>query len=121
VSVLLRSVPKERKSSHSVYLCAMLTTVKFGCNHMTCAQCKTHFCYLCAAWLNLDHPYQHFNDPKNKTCFQRLMDGAEGDMANGAVQFAGRRGAEQLADFWEQEALQLQLEELDVAHAADTR
>ena len=42
------------------------------------------------------------------------MDGAEGDMANGAVQFAGRRGAEQLADFWEQEALRLQMQEIEI-------
>lgn len=33
----------------------------------------------------------------------RLMDGAEGE--ENAVQFGGRRGAEQAAEFWEQEAL----------------
>ena len=86
-------------------------------NHMTCAQCKTHFCYLCGAWLDPGHPYQHYNDPKNKTCFQRLMDGAEGDMANGDVQFGGRRGAEQLADLWEQEAMRIQIQ----VNAEDTR
>ncbi len=43
----------------------------------------------------------------------RLMDGAEGDMANGAVQFGGRRGAEQVAEFWEQEAMRLQMQEID--------
>jgi E3 ubiquitin-protein ligase RNF14 len=93
--------------------CSVPCQKAFGCNHMTCAQCKTHFCYLCAAWLNPDHPYQHFNDSKNKACFQRLMDGAEGDMANGNVQFGGRRGAEQLADFYEQEALRMQMQEFD--------
>lgn len=77
---------------------------------MTCAQCKTHFCYLCGAWLDPGRPYQHFNDPKNKQCFQRLMDGAEGDMANGHVQFGGRRGAQQLADFWEEEAMRIQMQ-----------
>ena len=77
---------------------------------MTCLQCKTHFCYLCGAWLNPDHPYAHFNDPKNKHCFQRLMDGVEGDMANGGIQFGGRRGAEQVAEFWEQEAMRIQME-----------
>jgi E3 ubiquitin-protein ligase RNF14 len=41
------------------------------------------------------------------------MDGAEGDMANGDVRFGGRRGAEQLADFWEQEAMRMQMEEFD--------
>lgn len=43
----------------------------------------------------------------------RLMDGAEGDMGNGAVQFGGRRGAEQAAEFWEQEALRIQMQEFD--------
>jgi hypothetical protein len=75
---------------------------------MTCAQCETHFCYLCGAWLNPDHPYQHYNDPKNKHCFQRLMDGAQGDEND--VQFGGRRGAEQVAEFWEQEAMRIQLQ-----------
>jgi E3 ubiquitin-protein ligase RNF14 len=57
----------------------------------------------------------HFNDVKNKGCYQRLMDGVEGDMANGEVQFGGRRGAEQLADWYEQEAMRLQMEEFENA------
>jgi E3 ubiquitin-protein ligase RNF14 len=36
------------------------------------------------------------------------MDGAEGE--ENAVQFGGRRGAEQAADFWEQEAMRIQLQ-----------
>lgn len=90
--------------------CSVPCQKSHGCNHMTCAQCETHFCYLCGAWLNPDHPYAHFNDPKQKHCFQRLMDGAEGDMANGDIQFGGRRGAEQVADFWEQEAMRIQIQ-----------
>ncbi|USP80817.1 uncharacterized protein yc1106_08091 [Curvularia clavata] len=93
--------------------CSVPCQKSYGCNHITCAQCKTHFCYLCSAWLNPDHPYAHFNDPKNKNCFERLMDGAEGDMANGAVRFGGRRGAEQVADFWEQEAMRIQMAEFE--------
>ncbi|KAF2128806.1 RWD-domain-containing protein [Dothidotthia symphoricarpi CBS 119687] len=89
--------------------CSVPCQKSFGCNHMTCAQCKTHFCYLCSAWLSPDHPYQHFNDRRFKHCYQRLMDGAEGD-ANGDVQFGGRRGAEQMADFWEQEAMRIQIQ-----------
>lgn len=90
--------------------CSVPCQKSMGCNHMTCAQCKTHFCYLCSAWLNPDHPYAHFNDAKSKFCFQRLFDGVEGDMENGNVQFGGRRGAEAMADFWEQEALRMQME-----------
>jgi E3 ubiquitin-protein ligase RNF14 len=36
------------------------------------------------------------------------MDGAEGE--ENAVQFGGRRGAEQAAEFWEQEALRIQIQ-----------
>ncbi|KAF2878547.1 RING finger protein-like protein [Massariosphaeria phaeospora] len=89
--------------------CAVPCQKSFGCNHMICFQCKTHFCYLCAAWLNPDHPYQHFNDPKIKACFQRLFEMVEGDQPEG--RFGGRRGAELEADFWEQEALRIQMEE----------
>ncbi|KAJ4330194.1 hypothetical protein N0V87_010217 [Didymella glomerata] len=98
------------KNTSPCAYCSVPCQKSFGCNHMTCAQCKTHFCYLCGAWLDPGRPYQHFNDPKNKACFQRLMDGAEGDMANGDVQFGGRRGAEQMADFWEEEAMRMQMQ-----------
>lgn len=90
--------------------CAVPCQKSHGCNHMTCFQCKTHFCYLCGAWLNPDHPYAHFNDKKNKGCYQRLMEMAEGDMAEGDNQFGGRRGAERLAEFYEQEAVRIQME-----------
>ena len=90
--------------------CAVPCQKSYGCNHMTCFQCKTHFCYLCGAWLTPENPYGHFNNPKNKSCFNRLMEMAEGDMANGEVQFGGARGADQVADFWEQEAMRIQME-----------
>ena len=41
----------------------------------------------------------------------RLMDGAMGD--NGDIRFGGRRGAEQEAEFWEREALRIQMQEMD--------
>ncbi|KAH6642415.1 RING finger protein-like protein [Boeremia exigua] len=97
------------KNTSPCAYCSVPCQKSFGCNHMTCAQCKTHFCYLCGAWLDPGRPYQHFNDPSNKGCFQRLMDGAEGDMANADIQFGGRRGAEQIADFWEEEAMRIQM------------
>ncbi|KAF1967351.1 RWD-domain-containing protein [Bimuria novae-zelandiae CBS 107.79] len=90
--------------------CAVPCQKSYGCNHMTCFQCKSHFCYLCGAWLTPENPYGHFNNPRNKSCFNRLMDMAEGDMANGAAQFGGARGAEQMAEFWEQEAMRIQME-----------
>jgi E3 ubiquitin-protein ligase RNF14 len=92
--------------------CSAPTQKMHGCNHMTCFQCKNHFCYICGAWLPPDSPYRHFNDPKIKSCFQKLFDGAlpDGDHADGQIRFAGRRGAEQQAAFWEQEALRIQME-----------
>ncbi|KAI8943831.1 hypothetical protein NX059_001804 [Plenodomus lindquistii] len=90
--------------------CSIPCQKSSGCNHMTCAQCQTHFCYICSSWLNPDHPYKHFNDVKIGTCYQRLFDGVEGDELNGEIQFAGARGAEQMADFWAQEALRIQME-----------
>jgi E3 ubiquitin-protein ligase RNF14 len=90
--------------------CSVPCQKSYGCNHMTCFQCKSHFCYLCSAWLNPDNPYEHFNNKKNKGCFQRLMDMAEGDMAGDNVQFGGVRGAEQMAAIFEQEAMRIQME-----------
>ena len=49
-----------------------------GCNHMICFQCKTHFCYLCSAWLSADNPYVHFNTG-GQPCFMRLWELEEGD------------------------------------------
>tara|TARA_R110002003_G_scaffold214_31_gene16283 strand:- start:6162 stop:7637 length:1476 start_codon:yes stop_codon:yes gene_type:complete len=113
------------KSTSPCPYCSVPCQKSYGCNRkcryttglrhvlttsldMTCAQCETHFCYLCGSWLNPDHPYKHFNDPKIKHCWGRLMDGAEGE--ENEVQFGGRRGAEQAAEFWEQEAMRIQLQ-----------
>ncbi|KIW29036.1 uncharacterized protein PV07_04883 [Cladophialophora immunda] len=49
-----------------------------GCNHMICFKCRSHFCYLCSAYLMPDNPYRHFNDLKSK-CYMRLWVMEEGD------------------------------------------
>ncbi|KAJ2139152.1 hypothetical protein IW139_000835 [Coemansia sp. RSA 353] len=45
----------------------------FGCNHMTCSRCNTHFCYLCGSLLDSSQPMTHFSDP-DSSCFKRLME-----------------------------------------------
>ncbi|PSR90820.1 RWD domain-domain-containing protein, partial [Coniella lustricola] len=53
----------------------------FGCNHMQCFRCQTHFCYLCSAWLDPKNPYQHYNEHNGTktTCYMRLWDLENGD------------------------------------------
>ncbi|KAL1837320.1 hypothetical protein VTJ49DRAFT_3991 [Mycothermus thermophilus] len=53
-----------------------------GCNHMICGRCLTHFCYLCAAWLNPENPYSHFTEAYDGTktsCYGRLWELELGD------------------------------------------
>ncbi|KAK5702902.1 hypothetical protein LTR97_003848 [Elasticomyces elasticus] len=88
--------------------CDSPTQKTMGCNHMSCFQCKTHFCYLCSAWLDGANPYQHFNKP-GTPCFNMLWEREEGDegQADGPGAFAGARRWEQMA--------------IEVAREADAR
>ncbi|XPS81793.1 RBR-type E3 ubiquitin transferase [Ascochyta lentis] len=45
---------------------------------MTCVQCRTHFCYLCSAFLDPCLPYSHFNQ-QGSWCYQRLWEGQNGE------------------------------------------
>lgn len=62
----------------------------FGCNHMICFQCSTHYCYICSAWLDKANPYKHFNT-RGLPCYQRLF---EGDDGSEVIDFFGPRAAE---------------------------
>jgi len=64
----------------------------FGCNHMICFKCKTHFCYLCSSYLMPDNPYVHFNDLKS-TCYMRLWELEGGDGADAGMGYAGGNAA----------------------------
>ena len=50
----------------------------YGCNHMLC-RCKTHFCFLCGAYLMASDPYRHFNSKENERCYMKLWEGEDGD------------------------------------------
>ena len=69
-----------------------------GCNHMICFKCKTHFCYLCSAYLMADNPYKHYNDYKSN-CYMRLweLEGGDGEGAGHNFQGIGGVGG------WEDE------------------
>lgn len=48
-----------------------------GCNKMKCSSCYSNFCNLCGLYLDMDKPYDHFNDPKS-TCYGKLFAGMPG-------------------------------------------
>lgn len=60
--------------------CGIAIEKSYGCNHMTCKSCQTHYCYLCGKPISSQNPYQHFNVPGYE-CYHRLFDGLLGDQA----------------------------------------
>jgi E3 ubiquitin-protein ligase RNF14 len=69
-----------------------------GCNHMICFKCKTHFCYLCSAYLMPDNPYSHFNDVDSE-CYQRLWVLEGGDFDGAPAHFQDIHDNPELADW----------------------
>ncbi|EGO02005.1 hypothetical protein SERLA73DRAFT_86116 [Serpula lacrymans var. lacrymans S7.3] len=53
--------------------CHVHVEKSLGCNHMTCAKCKQHFCYRCGDKLLASNPYLHFSTP-GQPCFSKLFD-----------------------------------------------
>jgi E3 ubiquitin-protein ligase RNF14 len=68
--------------------CAAPCQKTHGCNHMICFKCRSHFCYLCSAWLSPTNPYQHYTEEKT-WCYMRLWELEEGD-GDGVVPGGGR-------------------------------
>jgi E3 ubiquitin-protein ligase RNF14 len=59
-----------------------------ACNHMRCAQCHAHFCYLCGLGLDAADPYKHFS-MKDTPCYRNLFILAKGDTREGRDHFGG--------------------------------
>ncbi|SJL05930.1 uncharacterized protein ARMOST_09266 [Armillaria ostoyae] len=53
--------------------CEVHVEKAMGCNHMTCAKCRMHFCYRCGEKLNGSNPYVHFSTPGAR-CYNKLFD-----------------------------------------------
>ncbi|EME47732.1 hypothetical protein DOTSEDRAFT_69617 [Dothistroma septosporum NZE10] len=88
-----------RKNTSPCPYCNAPVSKTMGCNHMSCFNCRTHFCYLCGSWLDGNNPYQHFNKA-GTGCYQRLWELEEGDEGQAPEDgrgFAGGRGWEQMA------------------------
>jgi len=60
-------------STMSCPSCCVHVEKSLGCNHMTCAKCKTHFCYRCGDRLQANNPYLHFSTPGHR-CYSKLFD-----------------------------------------------
>lgn len=75
--------------------CGAVSQKTHGCNHMICYRCRSHFCYLCAAWLDPANPYLHYNEMpggRATACYMRLWALEEGDGANVDRERAGGEG-----------------------------
>ncbi|KAH7929072.1 hypothetical protein BV22DRAFT_1102654 [Leucogyrophana mollusca] len=58
--------------------CQVHVEKSLGCNHMTCAKCKQHFCYRCGEKIQASNPYAHFSTPGLR-CFSKLFDITSGE------------------------------------------
>jgi E3 ubiquitin-protein ligase RNF14 len=51
--------------------CAAPVQKSQWCNHITCTQCNSHFCYLCGRILSPTEPYKHYADKFSK-CYSKV-------------------------------------------------
>ncbi|KAJ2375049.1 hypothetical protein IW150_002763 [Coemansia sp. RSA 2607] len=75
------SIDYIRSSTQQCPKCRFGIEKSYGCNHMHCSQCDTHFCYLCGTLLNKENPMGHFNTARSG-CNRRLFEGIEGTAGN---------------------------------------
>ncbi|KAI0067871.1 hypothetical protein BV25DRAFT_1953211 [Artomyces pyxidatus] len=62
-----------KKSTMSCPGCRVHVEKTMGCNHMTCARCRQHFCYRCGSKLLAGDPHKHFTTPGHP-CYSKLFD-----------------------------------------------
>ena len=55
-----RTLKEIARESQTCPNCKVRVQRSAGCNHMTCTQCRSHFCYRCGASLSPEDPYAHF-------------------------------------------------------------
>ncbi|KAI8323383.1 hypothetical protein GQ54DRAFT_258337 [Martensiomyces pterosporus] len=72
----LESIEYIRGSTQQCPTCRLPIAKSYGCNHMRCTQCDTHFCYLCGAYIDKSDPLLHFNT-RGAGCHMRLFEGIE--------------------------------------------
>lgn len=52
--------------------CEFKTEKSGGCNHITCINCFTHYCYLCGENMGDNNPIDHYKD-QTKTCHGKYI------------------------------------------------
>ncbi|TVY59610.1 E3 ubiquitin-protein ligase itt1, partial [Lachnellula suecica] len=100
--------------------CAAPAQKTHGCNHMICFKCRSHFCYLCSAWLSPVNPYQHYNT-REAPCFMRLWELEEGDGDDVGIGYAGglHRGQGAPEEIIEIPPEEPDIEELEIVEMAN--
>ncbi|KAJ2824369.1 hypothetical protein FBU31_004014 [Coemansia sp. 'formosensis'] len=58
--------------------CSVRIVKAYGCNHIICSQCNSHFCYLCGELIGRGDPLNHFR-MAGSACFMKLLEGVLGD------------------------------------------
>ncbi|KAJ2492840.1 hypothetical protein IWW37_001138 [Coemansia sp. RSA 2050] len=58
--------------------CGVRIVKAYGCNHIRCTQCDSHFCYLCGELFGRADPLAHFR-VAGTDCYLKLLEGVLGD------------------------------------------
>ncbi|KAJ2003141.1 hypothetical protein GGI06_005664, partial [Coemansia sp. S85] len=90
-AVLESMLEREEKESESLRFietvtracptCGVRIVKAYGCNHIRCTQCNSHFCYLCGELFGRADPLAHFR-VAGTGCYLKLLEGVLGDQAD---------------------------------------